>query len=145
MSEFTPEELESAYRDAVGRPELLPCPFCGAPGFWNDGPDVSEGTLPEIFCSGDGLTPDQMGMACPLNYHSVTMPYTVWNSRPQGWISRKDRLPTEDGPVRVWIRAYGIMDAGESVVWFSPSIQKFSFDNQHVTHWQPLSEPPTTP
>lgn len=64
--------------------------------------------------------------------------------QPDGWINRNERLPEKDGQVRVWLRAVpGGDDAQEAIIWFSPSIKKFSFDNQHVTHWQPLSEPPT--
>ncbi len=61
-----------------------------------------------------------------------------------GWIDRKERLPEIDGPVRVWLKDGGMEEAHEDIVWFSPSIQRFAFDNGYVTHWQPLSEPPKT-
>lgn len=138
MSEFTPEELESAYRDAVGRPGLLPCPFCGSD-------DIVEVERKDTPGNSDKAGPIHGVYGCRSCLAIGPNTMEQWNTRPQGWISRKNLLPTEEGPVRVWIRAYGIMNACESVIWYSPSIKRFSFDNRNISHWQPLSEPPTTP
>lgn len=63
-----------------------------------------------------------------------------------GWVSIKERLPNKDGKYLVHYQTQVLCDGRYlpkfDVVNYSSCIRHFDFYHDHITHWQPLPEPP---
>lgn len=63
-----------------------------------------------------------------------------------GWVDVKERLPNKDGKYLVHYQTQVLCDDRYlpkfDVVNYSCCIRHFDFYHDHITHWQPLPEPP---
>jgi len=116
--------------------ELKNCPFCG-----------SIGKLDKIILKNrDVFLPaclNEKCIACSFEHHFNYMDEALkaWNTRADGWISVKERLPEEPRIMVLVANASGVSDA----LFLSGKFHIIGEVLDDITHWMPLPKAPKQP
>lgn len=105
----------------MSRETLLLCPFCKKPAR-----DLGSG---HCQCSGSNCISG-----------NIKITYKLWNTRPDPWISVKDRLPEAIGTTK--ISDYVVIHSPDMVEWdvdrYDYSSNRFRVVRERITHWMPV-------
>lgn len=137
--------------------KLKPCPFCGSELA------VDAKTDEEMEVLSDGCSSGYYTVCCDFRTcgcgaasgyrKSKQEAIEVWNSRPNPWISVKDRLPEDDLPsdskrrtikVLVAIKSKNRWTIRSQERWLQGYHEQWGwrYSTGEVTHWIPLPKPP---
>lgn len=118
-------------------PELKPCPFCGGEAEYQQ--FVNPQNYYAVKCTTCDCGTDGYRLcnfdATPKENKSRNV--AVWNTRPDNWISVKDRTP-KNGDYVLCVSGAGIVQ----IALYDTSVYVYGFYANSVTHWQPLPTPP---
>ena len=107
--------------------KLKPCPFCG--GKAEISPYNGSKTIVCMNC---------LCMSAAYKGDNAKEEAVVtWNNRPDNWISVEERLPENNQEVLVFVN-----DGADTLINTDTYNNGWQFWYKHVTHWQPLPEPP---
>ena len=107
--------------------ELRECPFCGGEARINRVQDICPNYV--IRC-----------WECRAStkwFRDKKQAIEQWNTRPDSWISVKDRTP-KNGDYVLCVSGAGIVQ----IASYDTSVRVYGFYANSVTHWMPLPEPP---
>lgn len=107
--------------------ELRECPFCGGEAYLDKATEDYPNYV--VGCKN-----------CRIHtaWHSTKInAITAWNTRPDSWISVKDRTP-KNGDYVFCVSGAGIVQ----IALYDTSVYAYGFYANSVTHWQPLPTPP---